>query len=123
MRLPDPFTPNLKIDLLPEIHESPRILANFTSIIEETGIKKDIDEYLETAKTPNNHFFKDILTKVKDTNNKSYNAPLINAITFYVGSVTISKGIPVHKGPALDIYEYLLTELESEGKKTTRYNQ
>ena len=24
MRLPDPFTPNLKVDLLPEISQSPR---------------------------------------------------------------------------------------------------
>ena len=26
MRLPDPFTPNLKVDLLPEINHSPRFL-------------------------------------------------------------------------------------------------
>ena len=25
MRLPDPFTPNLKVDLLPEISQSPRV--------------------------------------------------------------------------------------------------
>lgn len=28
MRLPDPFTPNLKVDLLPEISQSPRILSD-----------------------------------------------------------------------------------------------
>ena len=27
MRLPDPFTPNLKVDLLPEISQSPRVVA------------------------------------------------------------------------------------------------
>jgi CCR4-NOT transcription complex subunit 1 len=27
MRLPDPFTPNLKVDLLPEIAQPPRILS------------------------------------------------------------------------------------------------
>ena len=26
MRLPDPFTPNLKVDLLPEINQSPRFV-------------------------------------------------------------------------------------------------
>jgi hypothetical protein len=31
MRLPDPFTPNLKVDLLPEITQPPRILSDFTA--------------------------------------------------------------------------------------------
>lgn len=110
MRLPDPFTPNLKIDLLPEIHQSPRILTDFTSVIEENKLKKDIDVYLETGKSPNAHFLKDLTNKLKD------NAPLINAVVFYIGSVTIINKIPVHKGPALEIYQYLLSELESEGK-------
>lgn len=30
MRLPDPFTPNLKVDLLPEINQAPRILSDYT---------------------------------------------------------------------------------------------
>jgi CCR4-NOT transcription complex subunit 1 len=29
MKLPDPFTPNLKVDLLPEIKEPPHILSNY----------------------------------------------------------------------------------------------
>ena len=31
MRLPDPFTPNLKVDLLPEITQPPRILSKVQS--------------------------------------------------------------------------------------------
>lgn len=31
MRLPDPFTPNLKVDLLPEITQPPRILSKVCS--------------------------------------------------------------------------------------------
>ena len=33
MRLPDPFTPNLKVDLLPEISQSPRILNTYTKAL------------------------------------------------------------------------------------------
>jgi len=33
MRLPDPFTPNLKVDMLSEINIAPRILTNFTGVM------------------------------------------------------------------------------------------
>src|SRR3989338_6866406 len=33
MRMPDPFTPNLKVDLLPEITQPPRIFAGFAAVL------------------------------------------------------------------------------------------
>ena len=33
MRLPDPFTPNLKVDLLPEITQSPRVVAAWVLLL------------------------------------------------------------------------------------------
>eukprot|EP01083_Nonionella_stella_P068938 183388_1 len=56
MRLPDPFQPNLKVDLLPEIRLSPEILSDTTELLIKTnqlpagnhgsGVKDDIDNYL-----------------------------------------------------------------------------
>jgi CCR4-Not complex component, Not1. len=40
MRLPDPFTPNLKVDMLPEIAHAPRVLTNFASMIQPMSFKK-----------------------------------------------------------------------------------
>jgi len=40
MRLPDPFTPNLKVDMLPEIAHAPRVLTNFASMIQPMTFKK-----------------------------------------------------------------------------------
>lgn len=40
MRLPDPFTPNLKVDMLPEIAHAPRVLTNFASMIQPVSFKK-----------------------------------------------------------------------------------
>lgn len=40
MRLPDPFTPNLKVDMLPEIAHAPRVLTNFSSMIQPPAFKK-----------------------------------------------------------------------------------
>lgn len=118
MRLPDPFTPNLKIDLLTEIHQSPRILTDFTGVLEKRGVKKGIDEYLETGKAPNYQFLKELVVQLKD-----HDTAFMNAVVFYVGSVTISNKIPVNKGPALEIYQYLLTELDSKGKQKKNHER
>lgn len=40
MRLPDPFTPNLKVDNLPDITQAPRILTNYVGIIQPPSFKK-----------------------------------------------------------------------------------
>ncbi|KAI9468493.1 MAG: CCR4-Not complex component, Not1-domain-containing protein [Benjaminiella poitrasii] len=116
MRLPDPFTPNLKIDLLPEINQSPHILTDFTTILEETGLMKEIDQYFETGKPPTSRFLKDLPGRLVMDKGNSYRVPLVNALVFYVGTRTIAKGTSVHQGPAAEIYQYLLTELDSEGR-------
>lgn len=51
MRLPDPFTPNLKVDLLAEITLPPRAVINYTTIIPASPFKKDLDAYLK-ARAP-----------------------------------------------------------------------
>merc|ERR1719454_2097509 len=48
MKLPDPFMPNLKVDLLPEIKISPRILANYTATLQQLNLKADVDNFLRT---------------------------------------------------------------------------
>ncbi|KAF1807095.1 Not1 transcription factor [Mucor lusitanicus] len=115
MRLPDPFTLNLKIDLLPEIHQSPRILSDFTAIIDNCGLKKDLDQYLSTSKAPSSRFLTDLPGRLLN-DNKGYNVPLVNAVVFYLGTTTISKKTTFHQGPAMEIYQYLLSELDSEGR-------
>ena len=41
MRLPDPFTPNLKVDMLTEINMPPRIMTNFANMIQPATFEKD----------------------------------------------------------------------------------
>ncbi|XP_058102085.1 uncharacterized protein LOC131246194 [Magnolia sinica] len=53
MRLPDPSTPNLKIDLFAEISQSPRILSKVDGALKAKQIKVDIDEYLKNGNTGN----------------------------------------------------------------------
>jgi CCR4-NOT transcription complex subunit 1 len=49
MVLPDPFTPNLKIDLLPEITQNPTLVSNVTGPL--TSIRADLDHYLDNSRT------------------------------------------------------------------------
>ena len=39
MKLPDPFMPNLKVDLLTEIKVSPRILTNYVATLLQQNVK------------------------------------------------------------------------------------
>ncbi|GAB2238010.1 hypothetical protein Droror1_Dr00015912 [Drosera rotundifolia] len=48
MRLPDPSTPNLKIDLLQEMAQPPRILSEVDATLKAKHMKADVDEYLKT---------------------------------------------------------------------------
>ncbi|KAL7168622.1 hypothetical protein ACSBR2_038958 [Camellia fascicularis] len=48
MRLPDPSTPNLKIDLLAEINQSPRIFSEVDAALKAKQMKSDVDEYLKS---------------------------------------------------------------------------
>jgi len=49
MRLPDPFTPNLKVDLLPEIAQHPRILSNIVASLAPNNLRQELDAYLKVA--------------------------------------------------------------------------
>ncbi|RCH97016.1 hypothetical protein CU098_002737, partial [Rhizopus stolonifer] len=108
MRLPDPFTPNLKIDLLPEIHQSPRVLSDYTTVL--AHLKQPLDQCIE--RSPSSRLLKDISSQLT----KKVDIPLMNAVVFYLGTLAIAKGTPVHQGPAMDIYQHLLSELNSEGR-------
>ncbi len=46
MRLPDPFTPNLKVEMLPEISIAPRTVADYGAIIKKS-FRQDLDSYLK----------------------------------------------------------------------------
>lgn len=52
MRLPDPFTPNLKVDMLTDISLPPRILINFASKIQPAQFKKVTYFFFTFFKSP-----------------------------------------------------------------------
>ncbi|KAI7854467.1 CCR4-Not complex component, Not1-domain-containing protein [Circinella umbellata] len=141
MRLPDPFTPNLKVDLLPEIQQPPRILSDYVSPLNSNNFKQEIDKFLENSstgddiKSPTLSPTSSVLTglvkqleldpsqqeknEVYNLNSNTpskYNVPKVNALVFYVGVTGATRSIPVHQGAPMKIYQYLLDELDPEGR-------
>lgn len=90
MRLPDPFTPNLKVDMLNEIATAPRIFTNYVASIQPAIFKKDLDSYLK-ARAPVT-FLSELRghLQISNTAGSKYNVPLMNALVLYVGTQAIS---------------------------------
>jgi len=128
MRLPDPFTPNLKVEMLPEIGIAPRTVSNYTSIIKE-GFLKELDSYLKNRSPVS------FLSEVRDhlligngeQPGKRYNIQLINALVMHVGTSAIQyirqKGLTpnmstiAHSNSShMDIFQNLAVDLETEGR-------
>ncbi|XP_054165262.1 CCR4-NOT transcription complex subunit 1-like [Oppia nitens] len=126
MRLPDPFTPNLKIDSLNEITQPPRgstTLATFGTQV----FKKDLDSYLRSRSPV--AFLSDLRGYLQQSvpNNAAdsahYNIPLINGLVLYVGQSAIqslpAKSISmssISHSSHMDIFQNLAVALDTEGR-------
>ncbi|PWA89109.1 transcription regulator [Artemisia annua] len=137
MRLPDPSTPNLKIDLLAEISQSPRILSEVDAALKAKQMKTDVDEYLKT-RPQGTSFLPDLKQKLLLSPSEAaragtrYNVPLMNSLVLYVGmqaiqqlqartphgqSMASNASLAIFLvGAALDIFQTLIFELETEGR-------
>ncbi|XP_010933666.1 uncharacterized protein [Elaeis guineensis] len=141
MRLPEPSTPNLKIGLLAEISQSPRILSDVDGALKAKQIKAEIDEYLKT-RSEGSPFLTELKQRLLLPQNEAnlagtrYNVPLINSLVLYVGMQAIqqlqSKSTAHHApaqqmthsplmdiflvGAAMDIFQILIKNLDTEGR-------
>ncbi|GER44883.1 transcription regulators [Striga asiatica] len=133
MRLPDPSTPNLKIDLLAEISQSPRILPEVDAALKAKQIKNEVDEYLKTRQQGSSFLSelkqKLLLSPVDAARaGTRYNVPLINSLVLYVGmqaiqqlqarapSQSMANMTAFLVSAALDIFQSLIMDLDTEGR-------
>ncbi|KAL6321921.1 hypothetical protein AAG906_035821 [Vitis piasezkii] len=124
MRLPDPSTPNLKIDLLAEINQSPRIFSEVDAALKSKQMKSDVDEYLKT-RHQGSSFLPDLKQRLLLPQNEAaqagtrYNVPLMNSLVLYVGMQQMAHNGPLElylMGSAMDIFQTLIAELDTEGR-------
>ncbi|KAK7066941.1 CCR4-NOT transcription complex subunit 1 [Halocaridina rubra] len=125
MRLPDPFTPNLKVDILPEITITPKIHTKVANLI-QPEFKKNLDSYLKN-RTPVT-FLSDMRSYLQQVSNEPgmrYNMSVMNSLVLYVGMQAIpqihSKGLTpsmstIAHSAHMDIFQNLAVDLDTEGR-------
>ncbi|KAJ3079072.1 hypothetical protein HDU99_000192 [Rhizoclosmatium hyalinum] len=128
MRLPDPFTPNLKVELLPEINQPPHVMSDYTSTLVQINLKNDLDGYLKN-RGPSS-FLSELKNRLlqntppQPDDFTKYNLSAINSLVLYVGVQAIAqqqaKGIQATTVPSpsasLDIFQQLIADFDSEGR-------
>jgi CCR4-NOT transcription complex subunit 1 len=113
MRLPDPFTPNLKLDVVADASNSPKILVDYFSPINQ--IRSHLDNYMahqQPADLPSK------LPGILLSPNGGYNLPLVTSLIIYVATVVISqvqtKNTILDSG--MEIFRALLNGVDAEGR-------
>lgn len=132
MRLPDPFTPNLKIDTLAEMSQPPKTASLQVNMINSVSFKDELDSFLRT-RTPVS-FLNNLTTYLRLQNQysvsiggvataNSLNIPMLNALVLYVGQSAISAIAPRQISMAtlqgtshIEIFQHLITTLDTEGR-------
>jgi CCR4-NOT transcription complex subunit 1 len=99
-QLPDPFTPQLNVDRLPEAQTSPNILSAFGQALVEFKLKADLETYLKTGQPVK--FVPELPERLKlqppapgALPPQKYNVPLINSLVLYVGVFAIAQLTPL----------------------------
>jgi CCR4-NOT transcription complex subunit 1 len=128
MRLPDPFTPNLKVDLLPEINMSPRILSPYVGHLGQ-DLFNQVDNYLKNRSPVS--FLLDLKSRLMLSNQEAlatgtkYNVLVINALVLHVGIQAIAQlqnkspnqmAPPIAQSAPMDIFQHLVVDLDTEGR-------
>jgi CCR4-NOT transcription complex subunit 1 len=121
MNPPDPFTPNLKIDLLSDIGRSPVVLSNVLGPIE--SIRGHLDAYLKDAQRRSNFLAGLLPLLYKDhagtTMNNELDVPKVNSLIVYVGAHALARlqnsQISLSRTPEMEVIQKLM-ELDDRGR-------
>lgn len=112
---PDPFTPNLKIDLLTEISQSPTILSNVLGPIE--SFKDHLDVFLQDGQRRS--FLTGILSLLWKDGTSDVDSAKVNSLVVYVGAHALSRlqssQISLSRTPEIEVMQKLM-ELNDRGR-------
>lgn len=114
MTTPDPFTPNLKIDLLTETAQSPTILSNVIGPIEE--MQSHLDVYLKDALRRS---FSGLLPLLYHKGTTDIDASKCNSLVVYVAAHALARvqgpQISLSRTPDIELFQKLM-ELDDRGR-------
>lgn len=121
MTLPEPFTPNLKIDLLPEVAQSPPVFSNITGPL--GSMQADLDNFLSGGQQKKN-FLSTLLPRLYKEGTNTIDTPRVNSLVLYVGMRAIKRlhnsqiAHSLAQTPEMEIIQKLM-ELDDRGRYTS----
>lgn len=119
MHLPDPFTPDLKLELLPESLEEPVFDQSYADILNENNFKSKVDAFIQNQNEEFYHILETQINLVQqedEVETESYNSDMVCAFVLYIGAKSSQlKDIEVDQSPAMLAYTHLLSKMGSEG--------
>jgi CCR4-NOT transcription complex subunit 1 len=114
MATPDPFTPNLKIDLLSETSQSPTILSNVLGPIEE--MQSHLDVYLKDGLRRN---FSGLLPLLYIRGTIEVDSRKCNSLVVYVAAHALARlqspQISLSRTPDIELFQKLM-EFDDKGR-------
>eukprot|EP00762_Andalucia_godoyi_P000513 ANDGO_05250.mRNA.1 General negative regulator of transcription subunit 1 len=119
MRLPDPFTPNLKVDLLPEIQQSPRVLLDPSELLRARAhvFFDRLQEYLQLRHRPS--FLHECMDVVSES---GADDSFLHALVLFSGMTTIEQlqrktpSVSIVDSAAMDIFRHLILNSAPRGR-------
>lgn len=112
---PDPFSPNLKIDLLPETSQSPTVLSNIFGPIEI--FRGQLDLYLNDGQRQS--FLSGLLKMLYSEGTTDINVSRVNSLVVYVGAYALARlqsaQISLSRTPDIELFQKLM-DLDDRGR-------
>lgn len=105
MRLPDPFTPNLRLDALPESMQAPRILVDYQSSL--GPLRGALDNFVSSQQPSD--FLPSLATTVSAS--LATSSSLCTAVVLYLATLSLP---PHSKNVGLDFLKTLIHAVEGE---------
>jgi CCR4-NOT transcription complex subunit 1 len=129
MRLPDPFTLTLKVELLPEMQLAPRSASEPDRLIPLEPVRVQLDHFLKTrqpSSLPTELVKRFFLIPSADGKGGTLNPSAIHALVLYVGASMIAKqgaaaaqasiNSALGVSPVIELFLRLLTEMDNDGR-------
>jgi len=120
MELPDPFTPNLKVDLLPEIKDAPNIKSRYMAALINSHLLNRLEPFLKSAEPSS--FLTSIIPTLylneneTQTKGTTYNVPMINSLVLTLGARGAEPAPEFSPKAPMEIFRHLAVNLDPEGR-------
>ena len=121
MRLPDPFTPNLKVDMLPEIAQVPRMAVEAEQLVPSAQLRSQMSALVQQG-GGSARLVADALKTLRKQGG-GYHTAAINGFVLHLGALAVghaqAKGTPVPaaaQGAPMEVMRQLVDQVDAEGR-------